>query len=79
MLTVFIGLILGTKKTKGSLINRAVASWAAASKVQQIVETLGHAEELPCKSPLVVLFAAHLFAGGFEETRNESAKELRFC
>ena len=42
MLTVFIGLILGTKKIKD---RRTLTSLATATKTQQIVETLGHTGE----------------------------------
>ena len=58
VLTVFIGLILGTKKNK---TEECPLTWATATNTQLIVEPSGHPG-----APT----AAHLFRG-FEETRNE--------
>ena len=82
MLTVFIGLILGTEKSKDRRTPTGLAP--PATGAQQIVP-LGHTKEQPPQSPSIAPTAARLFVAGWGvggvqgNKKREIVNELRFC
>ena len=73
VLTVFNGLILGTKKIKDRRTPAGLGTGA-----QQMVKTLGHTKEQTLQSPSIAPTATHMFAGGSRNKKWEILKELRF-
>ena len=76
VLTVFIGLILGTEKIQD---RRTPTRLGKATGAQQIVEPLGHAEEEPLPESLTCPHCSSPVCGGSGNKKRETVKELRFC
>ena len=74
MLTVFIGLILGTKKIKD---RETPLAWVTTTGGQRIVEPSGPTGEWPLQSPSVSPTAARLFVGGLRKQEMRDCKGIK--